>query len=825
MKNHITTKEKLHRFFPVPLLAVILFLNLFLIGQYALGQRYLQHSFVNETLVVDTDQGKYHFQPYTKQILKVSFLPTGVNSFVESHSVVKKAEVVSFNLDEQPKSVTLGTNFYSVTINKKPFSIALKSGGKTALTDQKVFKNDSVTGFRFNYPATEVLIGGGERAIAMDRRGHSFQLYNQPRYGYQIGETNLNYGIPYVVSSELYSVLFDNPQKGYMDFGKANPKQWEVSFIGGELTYYFIAGTSHHDVIKNYTTLTGRQPLPPRWALGNLTSRMAYQNETETRGVVEQMQAEDFPMDAIIIDLNWFGKFGSGPANMGNLDWDRDNWPTAEKMIKDFEAKKVKTVLITEPYFVDSTTHYDYLKENKLLATDKNGDSYFLTKFYFGNGGLIDIFKPEAQEWFWKQYKKHKETGIAGWWGDLGEPEHHPKDVMHVNGKADEVHNIYGHYWEKVLFEGYEKEYREERVFNLSRSGYAGSQRFSIFPWSGDVSRSWGGLQAQPPIMLAMSMSGLGYMHSDLGGFAQGEKDPELYTRWLQFGVFNPVFRPHGSGHPSEPIYWDDETKDRVRKAIKLRYRLLPYTYTLAWENNQSGAPLTRPIWYYEPANRELYKIDDTYFWGENLLVAPVLEKGVTERKVYLPKGVWFDFYTGEKHQGQQWITQKLSMENIPVFARGGSFIPMTKKPFSNTEDYSLQSLLIHFYPSGEKGKQINYTLYEDDGKRNKAYFYSDYGMLLFGAKEEETVLKLDVNKEGPNFDVMPDQHLMEFVIHDQENVPSSVQVSGTKLEMGKTAKRFEKMYYGYFHDAAKKELRVRIVYMGVNKYEVVINR
>ncbi len=222
-------------------------------------------------------------------------------------------------------------------------------------------------------------------------------------------------------------------------------------------------------------------------------------------------------------------------------------------MIADFKKQGIKTITISEPYIIDTLENFKIASDLDILATDSLGNDYIDKQFYFGDGSLIDIFKPEAADWLWSKYKNQFEQGVAGLWGDLGEPESHPSDLFHVVGKADEVHNIYGHYWAKSIYDRFRRDYPDKRLFFLARSGYAGSQRFGMIPWSGDVSRSWGGLQAQLPAMLNMSMSGIPYMHSDAGGFALGEKDNELYTRWLQFAVFTPILRPW-KWIPSEPV-------------------------------------------------------------------------------------------------------------------------------------------------------------------------------------------------------------------------------------------------------------------------------
>jgi len=197
----------------------------------------------------------------------------------------------------------------------------------------------------------------------------------------------------------------------------------------------------------------------------------------------------------------------------------------------------------------------NYDPSKKFQAVDSAGQPYVLTDFYFGNGGLLDLFREDSKDWFWNKYQPQIKKGVAGWWGDLGEPEKHPSDMYHNLKdlgfkrlfKADEVHNVFGHYWNKMLFDKYAKEYPDVRLFNLNRTGFAGSPRYGIFPWSGDVGRNWSGLQAQLPVMIGMSMSGVPYIHADAGGFGGGDGDKELYTRWLQFATFTPVFRPHGT--------------------------------------------------------------------------------------------------------------------------------------------------------------------------------------------------------------------------------------------------------------------------------------
>jgi alpha-glucosidase (family GH31 glycosyl hydrolase) len=489
-----------------------------------------------------------------------------------------------------------------------------------------------------------------------------------------------------------------------------------------------------------------------------------------------------YPLDALIIDLYWFGQGDHGVFNMGDLDWYNESWPGPEQMIAGFNEQGVKTILITEPFVLPESGYFDTLSDAGLLGKNISGSTYILDKFWFGPGGLFDIFNPDMQQWFWGKYKVQIENGVAGWWGDLGEPENHPPGVIHEIGTAEQVHNIYGHYWHKMLWDRYAEEYPDVRLFNLNRSGFAGSQRFSIFPWSGDVSRSWEGLQAQPTAVLGMTLSGFPYMHSDLGGFAQGELDEELYLRWLQYGVFNPVFRVHGDPHaPVEPYLYSDTIQEILKTFIKLRYQLLPYNYTLAWQNSTKGTPLTRPLFFDEPDNPVTAEIDDTYLWGPNLLVAPILEQGRKIRKLYLPTGSWFGFFDGEKYVGGRWIDKEVGLESIPVFVRGGSFIPMIG-PIQNTEEYSSENLFLHYYFDKDV-KRSEFTMYEDDGKTKDAFQKGLFELLHFKARNFDDLLRFALVREKHNYKGIPKKRQIHLVIHNFDQNPEKVIIGDIVLK------------------------------------------
>ncbi|MCX6270309.1 MAG: DUF5110 domain-containing protein [Bacteroidetes bacterium] len=734
---------------------------------------------LNRYWKIKTDKGTVFVMPYADNIIRAWFLPSGETRDDSSHAVILKPDIVPMKIEETSQGTRMSAGKMTILAHHDPFFLTYIFNGDTLLKEEcGLYHRTGNSGVRFRLPAGEKIYGTGERAIPMDRKGFILPLYNRPFYGYETGATMLNYSLPLTLSSKKYAVLFDNPQKGVIDIGKTEAEVLEWNAIGGPARYFVVADVSLADLMKSYTRLTGRQPLPPRWAFGNLQSRMAYRNQKETDSIVTLMQKKNFPIDAIILDFYWFGDSILG--HLGRLDWYKPAWPDPEGMIRNFRKKGVKTILITEPYIIDSVPNFNIAAAKKILATDSLGNAYVNHQFYFGPGGLIDIFKPQACDWFWEKYQAQIKKGVAGWWGDLGEPESHPADLYHVNGKADEVHNIYGHYWDRMLFEKYASLYPKTRLFHLQRSGFAGSQRYSAFPWTGDVSRSWGGYRAQLPLLLTMSICGLGYIHSDAGGFAQGVKDEELYIRWLQFAVFTPIFRPHGSGIPSEPVFFSEKTQDIVRNAMNLRYRFLPYNYTLAWQNSTTGSPLMRPLFYYHPDDKEAVSCQDEYYWGENILVAPVLDKGATTRKVYFPEGNWFDFYTDRQYPGKTTAEVPLTLENMPLFCKAGSIIPLTR-PLSSTDNYHSDNFTVRIYPSGN----CSFNQYEDDGWNNLAARDNKYELIRYEASLQREGIRININKKG-QWEGMPGQRDVMLEVWNTGKV-KEITLNGIPVSSGKT--------------------------------------
>jgi alpha-glucosidase (family GH31 glycosyl hydrolase) len=734
-------------------------------------------------LEINVSDGSYKIHFYTPKISETTFIPKGEEvSKTKSHAVVLKSEYANVKFEENSKQLNFSTKDISIKIEKKPFKISYWYQGKEITSEKNGYQktNDFET-IRFGLTDDEVLYGTGARALGMNRRGNRLRLYNRAHYGYEEQSKLMNFTIPLVISSKKYAIHFDNAPIGYLDLDSKKDNSLTYETISGRKTYQVIVGDSWIDLIDNYTNLTGKQPLPPRWALGNFSSRFGYHSQQETENTIAKFIEENIPVDAIILDLYWFGKTLKG--TMGNLEVYKDSFPDMKGMVSRLNDKGVKTVLITEPFVVTSSKKWNEAVSKDVLARDSIGNPAKYN-FYFGETGIIDIFKNKGKDWFWNIYKNNiLSYGVKGLWGDLGEPEVLPSWVtFDGNKKADEIHNIYGHNWAKLIYEGYKKDFPNERPFILMRAGYSGSQRFGMIPWSGDVNRTWGGLQSQPEIALQMGMQGLGYMHSDLGGFAGANLIDNLYVRWLQYGVFQPIFRPHAQEEvSSEPIFRSEKAKKFAKKAIELRYKLLPYNYNLAFENNQKGTPLMRPIFFEEDVEK-LMSNSETYLWGKDFLITPILKDSVKTKEIYFPKTAnWFNFYFDEKIEGGQTKLVKVKNKAIPTYVRGGAFILMTEL-VQTTDNYKADKLELHYYYDASV-KESERTFYNDDGLTANAFEKGNYEISKFKFKETKNFLEIDFKSHfGDHWN--PQSKEVKLIIHHINWSPKKIKVAGKRKKI-----------------------------------------
>ncbi len=766
---------------------------------------YISHQLKGHQLLIETSKGKLllsGLSKYSIEILYAIEVEKAFPSFAKKEAFSHGFSEVSEVFDTE-KYITFKSGKLSAEISKSNLNIRFYLANKFLseqtshfsnrkfITKKKTDTNLSekyllLNGFSFSLTDDEKIMGGGERVLGMDRRGHRMPLYNRAHYGYQTESNQMNFSIPAIMSSKKYAILFDNTASGFLDIGKTDSDTLTFEAVGGRQSYIFFAGKSYPEIINNYVDVTGKQPLPPRWMFGNFASRFGYTSQQEVLDTVERFKQEDFPLDAVIIDLYWFGADIKG--FMGNLDWDKKTFPTPIEMLSELNDNNIKSILVTEPFILSSSTKWDEAVNRKILAKDNNGDAKRFN-FYFGNTGLIDVFDIKAKEWFSNIYTDLSEQGVSGVWGDLGEPEVHPDDSLHylsdwdMTVRGDEIHNAYGHEWAKMVYQNNLKIKPKERPFMMMRSGFAGSQRYGMIPWTGDVDRSWQGLKPQVELSLQMGLFGLGYTHSDLGGFAGGKDfDKEMYIRWLQYGVFQPVYRPHAQAHiEPEPVFHDKETKDILRKFVKLRYQLLPYNYNLAYQNSTSGIPLMRPVFFEDENDTNLIDIKDAYFWGDAFFVSPVTNANEIEHKMLLPKGVWFDFWDDTRYVGDKEVDLPVSLETLPVMVRAGSFIPMIDS-INNTSEYSSENLTVHYY-ADKSVPNSEYKLFEDDGENPNSMRDSSFEFLNFKAQHTQQKLEIKLSRTGDGYKGMPIDRNIELVIHNWNSRHREINIDGYKLD------------------------------------------
>ncbi|MBD5267206.1 MAG: DUF5110 domain-containing protein [Bacteroides sp.] len=642
----------------------------------------------------------------------------------------------------------------SATLNRRSGAVTFRDSSGRLLTDEGMRENKAGLRSIKLIPSEKggAFYGGGERGHSFDVQSDTLVMYNRQNYGYTEGDpriSQMNICVPLFVSKNGgYGVLFDDYAAAKLIMGDPIVYATESP---QPVSYYFIYGEGTlSGVVREYSALTGRQKLPPFWALGYITSKYGYKTEAETRGVIDTLKTEGYPVDGVVLDLYWYGK----ETDMGRLEWNKDQWQNHKGMLADLKKQGVNTVIISQPYInkIGAIDNYNELASKGLLTKDKDGNINDVTT-WVGEAGMFDVANPDTRRWLRERYRALTDEGVTGWWGDLGEPEVHPETIVHANGEtARQYHNVYGNVWSSIIYDLFNDEYPDTRLMTLMRGGTTGLQRYSVFPWSTDVSRSWGGLQPQVKIMLNSGLSGLGYMSHDVGGFAIDEAnpiDPELYVRWLQLGTFSPVLRTH-SQRFAEPYHYP-EYRDIILPLVKMRYEWLPYNYTLAYENAAKGYPLVRPLNFESVGATPYDSIVDEYMWGSEVLVAPVLEKGAVSREVVFPAGVWIDYADpAMAYAGPDTVTYAAPLDRLPLFIKNGAFIPLAEYEMENTGEYDASRYTVRYYPRGYV--RSSYTMYEDNRLSNSSLERGDFALIQFDgdASAKEIRVKMELTGDYP---------------------------------------------------------------------------
>ena len=555
----------------------------------------------------------------------------------------------------------------------------------------------------------ERIYGLGERAAPLNLRPGSYRMWNRdPGGSYGPGADPLYLCIPVYLAlheSGSHLTFFENSFEGRFDLGT----QLEARFDGGCLRSYFMPGPPDR-ALQVYTDLTGHAPLPPRWALGYHQSRWSYLNEDEVRELVQGFRDHDLPLDAVHLDIHYMRGYRV-------FSVDQKRFPDLAKLADDLGHDGVRLVAILDPG-VKADPRYPLFREGRqrgFFCKLPDGRD-MLAPVWPGMCGFPDFTDPRVRAWWSEQYPQLLEHGIAGIWHDMNEPATFvawgeptfPLATRHLmegrGGFHGEAHNVYGLLMNQAGHEALRKSRPEKRPFIFSRSGWAGVQRYA-WAWTADIDSTWECLRQCIPSILGLGLSGVPFSGTDIGGFS-GDPSAELFLRWFQMATFMPFFRTHSSltTPRREPWCFGEPTISIVRDFLRLRRRLTPYMYTLAWLTSLTGQPLARPLFWHTAHDPALWDVQDSFLLGEALLVAPILEEGADSRSVRLPAGDWYDFWSDELLHGPAEIIRQACLERIPLLIRAGSLLPMQEQ----------ESLVLHLYPA--------------DAGETEARLYSDAG-------------------------------------------------------------------------------------------------
>lgn len=650
----------------------------------------------------------------------------GVNPFEavsESNTIaVEKdsplSEVVCENKDEE---IHLVYQNYKAIIYKSPFSLRVENN-KEILFETGfpcvTYTSDKHVTLTVHKSLDAPVYGLGEKSGFLNKNGSKISNWNTDVFAPHNKDTvELYQSIPFAIihdpSRVSTGIYFDNSYRTEFDMQRYRDKM-TIKAEGGMVNTYIMLGDDIKDTLQCYTEITGTTPLPPKWSLGYHQSRYSYQSQEEVQKVTSQFKKYEIPLDCIFLDIHYMDGYRV-------FTFDEDRFPHIAQMVSDLKEQGVDVVPIVDPG-VKQDVNFSVYKEGMLkgyFSKYLSGEVYH-GEVWPGPSAFPDFFQQKVQKWWGHLHGFYTKLGIRGIWNDMNEPSVFNEtktmdlDVMHnLDGKMishKEGHNLYGLYMSKATFEGLQALLPNTRPFSLTRAGFAGIQRYSAV-WTGDNRSYWEHLEMSLPMMMNLGMSGVAFCGADIGGFSS-DTTPELLIRWTQLGAFFPYFRNHSVQDSiyQEPWVFGEETMMSVRKYIRLRYRFMPYLYTLFYETEKTGLPIVRPLVMEYPEDQETFDCSDQVMIGSNIMLAPILRPGQTHRAVYFPSGVWYDFWTEEKINGGTYHLVSADIDTLPIYIKEGTVLPLGSAVTHTKEDQDIECLVYY-----SKTKEITGQLYEDD--------------------------------------------------------------------------------------------------------------
>jgi alpha-glucosidase len=664
-------------------------------------------------------------------VFRVRLAPNGTFPKDSSWAVIESPEPPAFKIEENPKEIRIAAGSVVATVQRSPLLINFSdAAGNVLLADEPslpmAWNGQRIHAWK-KMPLDENYYGLGDKAGPMNRRNRAFTNWNTDEFGWQESTDPLYKTIPFFIGLRkglAYGVFFDNTYRSIFDFGKESHDFFSFGAEGGELNYYFIAGPEPKKIIEEYTAMTGRSPLPPLWTLGYQQSRYSYYPESRAREIVKTLREKKIPADAIYFDIDY--QQGNAPFTIN-----REYFPTFEKMISDFRAQGMHTILITDLHIKKDPNHgyapYDSGIKNDVFVKNPDG-SVYVGVVWPGPSVFPDFTLSRVRDWWGGLYKDFAGMGAAGFWNDMNEPslferadKTMPLDIVHrlddgttLDHRA--IHNVFGMQNVRATYEGLRKLQPEERPFVLTRAAYSGAQRYAA-TWTGDNSSSWNHLKMSTPMLLSMGISGYPLVGDDIGGFA-GSPPADLLTRWFEVGALNPIYRDHTAKGTADQEPWvhGPEHEAIRRKYIELRYELLPYLYTGIEEASRTGLPLMRPVFLEYPQASGFYGDDRDFLFGRDFFVAPVTTEMVDAEEISLPPGDWYDFWTNTRLSSKEKFSLRPRLDEMPLYVRAGAIVPMQPLVQYTGETPNGPLELRVYLPASTLGNDCRGTLYQDDG-------------------------------------------------------------------------------------------------------------
>jgi len=612
----------------------------------------------------------------------------------------------------------------------------------------------------------ESFYGMGDKAMHSNLKGKRVENWVTDQFAYAKEQDPLYKAIPFYIGLNkgiAYGIYFDNSFRTGFDFSQERRNITSFWAEGGEMNYYFIFGPDMPKVVSSYSSLTGTPELPPMWALGFHQSKWSYYPESNVKEIASEFRKLQIPCDAIYLDIDYMDGFRC-------FTWDKNHFPDPKRMIQELEEDGFKTVVMIDPGIkVDR----DYWIYNEALENGyfcKRGDGPLMHgKVWPGECNFPDFTNPAVREWWAELYKEFmSDLGVHAVWNDMNEPavmevpsKTAPLDTRHdYDGNPcthRKAHNVYGMQMVRATYEGVKKYVYPKRPFVITRAAFSGTQRYSS-TWTGDNVATWEHLWIANVQVQRMCLSGYSFVGSDIGGFAE-QPDGELFARWVQLGIFHPFCRVHSSGDhgDQEPWSFGSEITDIVRKFVELRYQLLPYLYTMFYKYTKENVPMVQSLVFFDQEDNQTHFRTDEFIFGDKILVCPIQEPNAQGRRMYVPRGEWYDFWTNEFVEGgkEKWVAAALDM--IPIFVKAGSIIP--KYPIQQyVGEKKIEELVLDvYYKEGTETSEV----YED---ANNGYDYKKgrYSLSNYKLTGKDNSLIIQLFKDG-TFDTEYEKMKLNF--------------------------------------------------------------